>query len=372
MRTPCWDRRVFENVPTRAQKCRLYQFCDPFDNYNTLSSLWEYTAGSPVISSAYRRFAPPSGLPGQGLYLPAGASAKKNMISNQATFIAKVAYYPLAYAAGTGSSILSFADANGGGYNQVAVVLNSGGALNVYRAWASPYTSAILASSAPAIIAPNHWYGIEIEFTINGSTGSVLAWVNGTQVLNATVLNTQFTANAYGNVLWLTDSANPGAYFDDLRVWDNTGSTQNAPLGSGFDSRLFAKLSSGPGALAQFTPNGAAANWQCTDDNPPDGDTTYVSGATPGLVDAYGMPLAGFSAPPAMVVARSMARKDDGAVRSLEIGVESSGSYGYGPSQPVGSTYAFYDSCIPLDPNTAAPPTAAAADAFQHAKQETA
>lgn len=41
----------------------------------------------------------------------------------------------------------------------------------------------------------------------------------------------------------------------------------------------------GAGASTQWTPNGAAANWQCVGSN--DGDTTYVSSATSGHTDLY-------------------------------------------------------------------------------------
>ena len=69
-------------------------------------------------------------------------------------------------------------------------------------------------------------------------------------------VNTAFSGDAYANQLQVNDSGsgNPGAYFDDVRVWDSTGSTQNAPIGASLeDSRLITKLPSGAGALTQFS-----------------------------------------------------------------------------------------------------------------------
>jgi hypothetical protein len=374
MRNPTWDRAVLDahRLVARAQKCRAYQFADGFDDYNSAASVYEYVGGTPVYGSAYRRFAPPAGLPGQGVYLPPGASLRKTMASNQSTFINKIAYAPQALPSAFGTCISAVADGTAGGTIQVALVWDASGALHLYRAWASPYVSGSLFSTGPGIIAPGNFYSIEVAFNVNSSSGGAQVWVNGFEVMNATGLNTQFTSNAFANIVWITDSANPGCYVDDFRVWDNTGSTQNAALGT--DSRLVTKLPSGAGIYTQWTPNGAAANWQCVDDNPPDGDTTYVSGSTASLTDAYATPIAGFTAPPAMVVAIAWVRKDDSATRTMQLGVAQSGgsSVVSGGTFTLGSTYVRISCCLPDDPATSAPWTAAGADTAQHYKQETA
>jgi hypothetical protein len=88
--------------------------------------------------------------------------------------------------------------------------------------------------------------------------------------------------------------------------------------------RKLTKLSVGAGDLAGFTPNGAVANWQCVKDNPPDGDTTYVSSTAVATQDSYGMGNALLSAAPTMVLARAFARQDDSG-RSLDVGVRFAG-----------------------------------------------
>ncbi len=354
----------------RAQKCGYYQFADGFDNYNSASLMYETVAGSPVYGTSYRRFAPPSGLPGQGVYLPSTAWLKKNMKSNQPTLIPKIAYCPLSLPSSV-TNILAATDGNSGGVSQVNIGVLNSGAIAAYRAFNTPSIT-LLGTSAPGIIAANQYYGIEALFTVNSTSGVVQVWVNGVEVLNLSGFNTQGTSNAYANQVEICDSGNLGCYIDDFRVWDSTGSTMNAPLGT--DSRFFSKLPSGAGSLAQLTPNGASANWQCVDDNPPDGDTTYVSGSSSGLVDELAAPIAGFTQPPAMVVARVYARKDDGSTRSLEFGVVSGSATAVSSAGTVtvGSTYAFYDGAISDDPNTSAPWTAAAADAAGFWKEETA
>jgi len=350
-----------------------YQFCDGFDNYSTLSTLWDLVNGTVTPSTAYRRFAPPSGLPGQGIkFVTNGSYLKKNLSSNQQTLIIKFAVnFPSLGNPGAGGN--PFLNAEDAGTSQWTFCVTTAGALVLHQG----LFSAVQAQTGPGLFSAGLWYGLEVEVTVAASGGgSAVVWVNGIRAMNVSGINTQASANAYANQVLIGDISDDGlvnTMMDDFRIWDNTGSTQNAALGnSGQDSRIVIKLPSGAGSSAAFTPNGAAANWQCVDDNPPDGDTTYVSGSSSGLIDDYAMPSAGLSTAPAMVVARSMVRKDDGATRTLEIGVKSGSSYSYGAGVNLGSSYAFIDSCIPLDPATSAAWTAAGADAAHHAKQETA
>jgi hypothetical protein len=365
--SPSWDRAVFDArelcAAVRRRECRAYQFADGFDNYNTASLMYEYTFGTNAISSSYARFAPPSGLPGQGIrFNQNGALIRKNTQSNQATFIIKLAVnFQNLGAATSGNGFLLASDA---GTAQWFLTVSTSGALGIWSNGSYRYLT------GPGIIGTNLWYGIEVEVTVSSTAGVVNVWVNGTQVMAVTGICTQASANAYANQVAIGDAFTEGVnlYADDFRVWDNTGSTQSAPLGT--DSRIVTKMPSGAGQFTQWTPNGAAANWQCVDDNPPDDDTTYVSGATASLLDAYAMPSAGFTLAPAMVVARSRVRKDDGATRQLQLGAGSSGSTGVTETYTLGSTYAFVDACVPDDPHTSVPWTAAAADAAQHFKAE--
>ena len=366
---PAWDAAVLDakRLVARAQKCRAYQFGDGFDDYSTPSTLYESVTGTPVISSSYARFTPPAGLPGQGIYFPGGAWIRKNMQSAQATVIVKCAFYFLSVG-GINASGTTFLIAWNTNTGQWSLAIYPDGSIAI---WQGGSSTSVLVRTGPGLITSAAWYNIEAQILCS-SSGTAVVYVNGFEVINATGINTQNTTPATVNQVSIGDLLNEigGVRADDFRVWDNTGSTQNAALGT--DSRIVTKLPSGAGASTQLTPNGAAANWQCVDDNPPDGDTTYVSGASSGLVDAYGMPSAGLTAAPAMTVARVYARKDDGSTRTFELGVESSGSYGYGGTETAGSSYAYFDTCIANDPHTSSPPTAAAADAFQFAMEETA
>jgi hypothetical protein len=371
MRNPTWDAAVLDAkricAAVRRRECHAYLFADGFDNYNSAGLMYDVVNGSVTYSSGFARFAPPAGLPGQGVkFASFGAYIRKNLIRNEASLIIKAAVN----FAGLGTfPINPFLGALDSGSFQWTLCVTPSGALAIIKG----NSGATQVITGPSVVTTGVWYNIELQVTIAGVLSNANVWVNGFAAIAATNINCQNTGNAFANTVALGDLNSNGLVnmlADDFRIWDATGGTQNAPIG--IDSRLVTKLPSGAGASTNFTPNGAAANWQCTDDNPPDDDTTYVSGAAAGLVDAYGMPSAGFTQPPVMVVSRSRIRKDDGAVRSVQIGVQSGGASNASGAANAASTYQFIDGCSPFDPNTTLVWTAAGADAAQHWKQETA
>jgi hypothetical protein len=376
MRTPSWDAAVLDakRLIARAQRCQIYQFCDSFDNYNTATKMYDTVQGTPAYSSAYARFAPPAGLPGQGIQFSGNTWVRKNLgVNITASAIPKIAVYFGNGLGGNGTRGNPFFSVLDNGSPQWSLIVFQNGAVGILT---GSYTGGtVIYQTGPGVVMANSYPSFECSIPV-GASVTAQVWMNGAQIINASGINTQSTANAYFNQVAIGDLDNSGLggsrfYMDDFRVWDSTGGTQNAALGT--DSRMVTKLASGAGAFTQWTPNGAAANWQCVDDDPPDDDTSYVSGATIGLQDSYAVPSAGFTAAPAMVVARFRMRKDDGATRSVEIGASQGATAGVaGGILTIGSTYAFIDCCIADDPATILPWTAAGADTAQPYKYETA
>jgi hypothetical protein len=343
-----------------------YQFADPFDHYNTASEMYETVAGSILYSSAYRRFAPPAGMPGQGIkFASNGAYVAKNLQSNQSTLIIFVAFnFNTLGNSGSGGNPFLIVASNG--VQQCALNVTSAGAIQLVNLSAGT----AVATTSTGMFFPGIWYGFELEITISSGSGVCKLWAGGTQVINATGINT-FRTTSTVNQVYLGDIFDNGlgnSMADDFRVWDNTGSYQNAPLGT--DRYQVSKLASGAGGYSQWTPNGAAANWQCTNDNPPNLGTTSVTSTAAGNYDAYGMPIAGFTAAPSMVVARSYVKKTGTGTPTFQNGVRSGTTNGLGNVQTTPSGYIFWDSCISLDPNISGAWTAATADAAQHLKYE--
>jgi hypothetical protein len=348
-----------------------YQGCDTYDHYTNPSIFYDFVAGTATISTAYARFPAISGFPNQGIKLGGGSGQiVKNLKSAQKTLIGFLSF---GVAALPTTGPFGFAGLQNNGNVQCVLALNPNGSLQFATQFTGGTGALIGAPTAGGLIAaapttqPNH--GIEFLITIDASAGVVMLWLDGALLLNQSGLNTQGSGGSFANAANQIkfQNANADTYIDYWRIWDNTGSYQNAAVGK--DRAKLTKLSAGVGDLTQWSANGASANWQCVDDNPPDGDATYVS-SNGNNYDSYAMGTAGLLSAPTMVVPKSYVRKDDSATRAIEVGVRSSGVNGLGPAVTLGSSYVFVDSCISTDPNTGYPPTAAAADAFQHLKYE--
>lgn len=350
-----------------------YQFADSFDHYNTPSQVYETVSGTVTISSSFARFPAIAGFPNQGINV-VGGGVRKTLKSNQSTLIAFLSF-GIAGVPFQNEILLSFWDT---ATLQCFLGITPTGALQFFTQVATFQPVAIGPSSPLGMIGPttgtkpNH--AVEVVVSFASGSGSVECYLDGALVIAltgglTTIKSGIAQANQVGigapNSLGFNNGLN--IYSDYLRVWDNTGSFQNAAIG--FDCRKLTKLPVSAGDLAQWTPNGAAVNYLCVNENPPDDDTTYVSSSSTNL-DSYTMGTAGLLGIPSMVVAKSRVRKDDANTRSLQIGVRSAGSNGLGATNTLGTTYVVIDNCISVDPATGVVPTAAAADAYQHLKSE--
>lgn len=346
----------------------MFQFADGFDNYSTISQIWESVFGSAsIMSSTYARFAPPAGLTGMGIQFAGTKWATKNLLSNSVTLIVGVPINVLGLPGSGGGAILFVLDS---GTIQVWLGVTSTGALQFYRG--SGTSNPIGSATAPSVIQPNVYHFYEAVITIDPSAGSVALYLDGSGIaaINNSGLNTRATSNSWANQVGLGNptgaSAGPLNY-DDLRVFDSTGARDNAVLG---DTRIITKMPTGAGDFAQWTAHGAGSNYACCNEIPPDDDTTYVASSTIAQEDSYAMQSAGLLVAPNFLVVRQRIRKDDSAARGFQGGVRSAGVNGFGPVITVPSSYAFFDTPIPNDPNTGFPWTASGADSAQVAKLE--
>jgi hypothetical protein len=125
-----------------------------------------------------------------------------------------------------------------------------------------------------------------------------------------------------------------------------------APQGLGAAKVAFS-VPNGPGIISNWTANGAATIWQCINQIPQDGDTTYASDVTVG--DQYQTV---FSALPAMqtlisVQLSTYARTDDAGPRAYQSGFWKGGTFGYsGVNQFLGGTYNYIQDEFMVNPIT--------------------
>lgn len=148
--------------------------------------------------------------------------------------------------------------------------------------------------SPPDSIRTNEWVFFECQWAISPVAGTIILHVNGVEVLNVGGLDLQYSLHP--DNLWhavkLACVGNACWYADNFYVLDDAGAgPDNTFLG---DSRVQAIYPEGVGANLAWTPVGAAANWDCVDDDDvlavtaaPDGDTTYVEANAAGTRDTH-------------------------------------------------------------------------------------
>jgi len=334
---------------------------DGFDHYNTTGERWDTVHGTIQYGASYARFAAAPNCVGQGCRLVGGPTSYKikNYNANVSQPIASFAvmfetitsYY---------NTFLQFLD---NGTCQISLGYTSSGQLVVYRG----NGATALGSSSPGVVTGNTWYFIDIAATIGpGASGSVSVHLStpkgGSALIAVTGVNTSSDGNAWVNQVMIGDSNqnNDSLRFDDFHAHDASGSAPNSILGEG--TRIYTKMPNGPGALTNWEPNGASANWQCVDEVPPDMGTTYVS--APGLVeDNYAVGEAGFTGTVNGLVRRSLIQKTDAGAHTFQNGVRSVGVDQFGAAATVLSSWAYVDSFSSTDPSTSEPWTASGADA---------
>lgn len=169
----------------------------------------------------------------------------------------------------------------GGNPNQYECELETSypdGTLLLYAQWATQFLS------RKRIFTIDGWNYIEGN-VIPGDRGYVIANVDG-----ETVIDGSYPTMHAGNTEVYDGFEIYEGGIDDVYVMNGDGVYNNIHLGG---ARVENKLVSGAGSVAQFTPHGAATNYQCVDDNPangglcPDRDATYTESSTIGHIDTF-------------------------------------------------------------------------------------
>lgn len=151
---------------------------------------------------------------------------------------------------------------------------------------------------------------------------------------------------------------------DNIVVYSATGNPPNTWTP---ETRILETLPTGAGGETGWTPNGAASNYQCVDEQPSDDDTTYVSAASAGLRDAYSVPA---SAPAGSIIyavgVHATAREADAGPSELDTFLRIADSnYDAGAPAALTASYTRYRHIWDLNPATAAAWLLADADAAQ-------
>lgn len=211
-----------------------------------------------------------------------------------------------------------------GGANQFTVRL-VGGTVRMFR-------GSTQVASAFVAIPVNVWFFLQIRFRIEPSgTGYCEARLNGKTILTFSG-NTADTGAANWNGWSINYTDSPDFRVDNILVYDTS---TPAPSTWTPDTRIWETLPNAAGGTTEWTPVGAAANWQCVDEQPANGDTDYVRADTAPLTDTYSCPSeATVGSIIYAVGVHSTLRKDDAGVNEVD-GVIRVGSINYARGAPA-------------------------------------
>lgn len=148
----------------------------------------------------------------------------------------------------------------------------------VYRGDA---TGTALYTSPSNLTQASVWQYLEFGFILSTTTGTLAVRLNGIQLTSQSSLNTQGSAaGSVDRVGWAGSGYVTHFYYND----GVGASPQNGFMG---DVRVVALRPTGAGASTQFTPTGAATNWQVAATNPPAPATKHNDSATVGATDLF-------------------------------------------------------------------------------------
>lgn len=174
-----------------------------------------------------------------------------------------------------------------------------------------------LATSPDNVIAFGYFNYIEAKVFVDNTVGYVQLRVNGVEVINVPALDTQATANNRINKIRFQPFSTSGSYdmrLDDIYILDDTGTFDNAFLG---ECRIETHFPASNGAFVEFTPVGAAANWQAVDETTSNEDTDYTQGNSVGNRDLFNLTAYSFVGQVFGVQVTVTHRKDDVGNRTV-------------------------------------------------------
>ncbi len=128
------------------------------------------------------------------------------------------------------------------------------------------------------------------------------------------------------------------------------------PTGFAGDIYITPEFPSGVGLSTQWTPSGAALNWEAVDEHPPDGDSSFVYASVTGNLDLYQFPpLSSIIAPGSTVYGvqeNCFCRKDNSGSRAISNAANVGGVDYFGGVIGIGDTYDYIQNVWSVNPAT--------------------
>lgn len=334
-----------------------------FDGFRRGLGMYDFNNAADVNSA----FGRDNGVDSYGIWMQFSVSRVRKFVPAAQTMVAGIAFW-LDQAAVTWD-ILSFQEGSGG--THVVVRYNTTTfKLEVYRG-----DGTLLGMSGAIAAALGEWFYVEAKVTVSDSVGAVELRNYGNTILSLSGIDTR-NGGAVGTIDCV--EVGPAAkHGDDFYILDTSGATNNDFLATAPPSattpRVIDPLPSAAGDSTQWTPHGAASNWDCVNDDSVDDDSSYVSSSTVGQLDLYQMSnLPSLSGASVRGVLQWMrARKDDATTRAVAQAMKSGATTSLDSDMVLSTSYANRYRILETDPNTSAPWTEAAVNAVQGGQKVT-
>lgn len=236
---------------------------------------------------------------------------------------------------------------------QVTASIQANGVVRVYRGL--PSGGVVLGESwAGAVYYGEDMY-VELGATIADVGGAFEVRINTRPVIQLVDLDTKATAHAYFDAIgWGAEDTGGGGVnydfkLDDLYLLDTLGAVNNEFLGN---VRVKTQFPAGPGDVSDFTPTGAATNWQAALNTVLD-DTKYNAAPNIGDQDLYAMEaVLGSSQVVHGAQLRSGMRQTDATQRNGHQVLKVGGVEAEGDDHFLNQTFTYYTDIVELSPDT--------------------
>lgn len=293
----------------------MYRHCESFDNLALADLGLKYLAVN--LSGAFQ-----AGRTGN-CHRPTNPGSLTLTLDTQPTWIVGLAIW---VASTAGADLIILKDA---GVTQFVLTINSNQTISVKRG------STVIGTST-AQIRTGVWEYLELKVTIS-NTGSYEVRLNSANILSAAGVDTSQTANQSANAVTVTTV---GTWlYDDWYIFDGQGSTQNDFAG---DPRVYSVLPDAAGNYSQFTPTGAASNYQAVDEATQDGDTSYAASSTAGQKDSYSLAAVPTGLNVLGATLTLFMRKDDAGARTVRPLARVSAADYFGSNISLSNSYVGY------------------------------
>jgi hypothetical protein len=329
-------------------------FMDSFDHYATADILEKWTTSpnaSLLAIGAYGRNST------SGLRMPVGAlnSIQMTCLGGVSEVILGIAIKPNVHTGAQATTPIVFGSA---GAWECGVCLNADLTLQPFTVNSGSYvpgasTNYTLVGTATATaLQVGTWAYLEVQMKCDGSTGTCVIRLNGTEVKNLTGLDTLYTSATLTRfALGCRASTEVQLDYDDLVAMDLSGSRNNAFIG---DVTVTALYPSGAGTTSGWTPS-AGSNYQNVDEAAPNDDTDYNSTSTLNAKDTYAMQDCAAGADIRAVQVLASVRKGAEGPGQVKLVTRSNSTDYDGTAQGIGGTsYSYLRQVLETDPATSA------------------